>query len=110
MRDGPSLKPWACFQLKEKNRCVDSFAKKLSHRFDGQVSFSKPTGIVATALPKESWIAPDQEMILRVLRQMRVQRKDYAAFFKTEFYARLLIVDEAFVTNAGEIWGYPGIF
>lgn len=74
----------------------NSFAKKLSHRFDCQVSFSKPGGIVATALPKESRIAPDQEMILRVLRQMRVERKDYDALSKTEFYARLLIVDEAF--------------
>ncbi len=74
----------------------NAFAKKLSHRFDCEVSLGKPDGIVATSLPENSRIAPDREMILRVLRQTRVEQKTHDALSKTEFYARLLIVDEAF--------------
>lgn len=74
----------------------NAFAKKLSHRFDCEVSLGKPDGIVATSLPEESRIAPDREMILRVLRQTRVEQKTHDALSKTEFYDRLLIVDEAF--------------
>ncbi len=74
----------------------NAFAKKLSHRFDCQVSLGKPDGIAATSLPEESRIAPDREMILRVLRQMRLEQKTHDALSKTEFYDRLLIVDEAF--------------
>lgn len=73
-----------------------AFAKKLSRHFDCQVSFAKPEGIVATSLPKESRIAPDREMILRVFRHMKVEQKDHDALSKTEFYVRLPIVDEDF--------------
>jgi len=74
----------------------NAFAKKLSHRFNCEVSLGKPDGIVATSLPEESRIAPDREMILRVLRQMRVELKTHDAPSQIEFYDQLVIVDEAF--------------